>query len=81
MLANELLNMPLRGKLLTQEPLADYTSWRVGGMAERLYIPADITDLTNFLTVLPKDEPLTWLGLGSNVLIETEVLLVRLSSL
>jgi len=60
---------PLRGQLLLNEPLADYTSWHVGGSAKRLYKPADLADLAVFLSTLPLDEPLTWLGLGSNVLI------------
>lgn len=62
-------NTVLRGQLLLDEPLADYTSWHVGGIAKSLYKPADIADLAIFLSMLPDDEPLTWLGLGSNVLI------------
>lgn len=59
----------LRGDLLYDHNLAEYTSWRVGGNAERFYRPADMKDLQNFIAQLPADEPLTWLGLGSNVLI------------
>ncbi|WP_462321523.1 UDP-N-acetylmuramate dehydrogenase [Halochromatium sp.] len=59
----------LRGKLLLNEPLARYTSWRVGGPAQRLYRPADVQDLAQFLSELDADEPLFWLGLGSNLLI------------
>lgn len=62
-------NMPLRGDLRRDEPLARYTSWRVGGPARQLYRPEDAADLANFLAGLPADEPLLWLGLGSNVLI------------
>lgn len=51
------------------EPMAGYTSWRVGGVADRLYLPAGADDLTDFLAVLPVGEPLFWLGLGSNLLI------------
>lgn len=60
---------PLRGELLANEPLARYTSWRVGGPARRLYRPADAADLVAFLQILPAEEPLLWLGLGSNLLI------------
>lgn len=60
---------PLRGKLSENISLADFTSWRVGGPAERLYQPADLNDLILFLKNLPVDEPLTWLGLGSNTLV------------
>ncbi|WP_338034820.1 UDP-N-acetylmuramate dehydrogenase [Lamprobacter modestohalophilus] len=64
------LNGPaLRGELRLNEPLARYTSWRVGGPAQRLYRPADAQDLAAFLTRLDADEPLFWLGLGSNLLI------------
>ncbi len=59
----------LRGRLLQQEPLSRHTSWRVGGPAERYYEPADLEDLAQFLRTLPPDEPLLWLGLGSNLLV------------
>lgn len=59
----------LRGEWRENEPLARYTSWHVGGPAERLYRPADIDDLAAALASLPADEPVFWLGLGSNVLI------------
>ena len=59
----------LRGELLIDEPLAGYTTWRVGGPARRLYRPADAEDLARFLAGLDPDEPLLWLGLGSNLLV------------
>lgn len=59
----------LRGQLKINEPLADYVSWRTGGPADCLYIPADLDDLATFLKQLPATVPLTWLGLGSNTLI------------
>ncbi len=59
----------LRGELIHGHPLARYTSWRVGGKAERFYRPANLSDLQNFISQVPHDEPVTWLGLGSNVLI------------
>lgn len=58
-----------KGELLHNISLAEFTSWRVGGCAERFYKPANISDLSNFLANLSNNEPLTWLGLGSNVLI------------
>jgi UDP-N-acetylmuramate dehydrogenase len=60
---------PLRGTLLRNEPMARHTTWRVGGAAERYYQPADIADLALFLQQLPQDEPLYWIGLGSNLLV------------
>ena len=59
----------LRGKLLKNEMLSHYTSWRTGGSAENVYIPADLDDLSHFIKQLPSDIPLTWLGLGSNTLV------------
>jgi UDP-N-acetylmuramate dehydrogenase len=49
--------------------MAGYTSWRVGGPAQCFYRPADADDLIAFLNSLARDEPLFWLGLGSNLLI------------
>lgn len=59
----------LRGELLENAKLAEYSSWRVGGNADRLYKPADINDLINFIKQLSQQEPLIFLGLGSNTLI------------
>jgi UDP-N-acetylmuramate dehydrogenase len=60
---------PLRGTLRQHEPMARHTTWRVGGPAQRFYIPADLTDLAAFLAQQPSGEPLIWLGLGSNLLV------------
>ncbi len=60
---------PCRGVLRRMEPLSRHTSWRVGGAAERFYQPQDCDDLANFLAQLAPDEPLFWLGLGSNLLV------------
>jgi UDP-N-acetylmuramate dehydrogenase len=51
------------------EPLFLHTTWRVGGPARRFYRPVDSEDLILFLRTLPEDEPLLWLGLGSNLLV------------
>jgi UDP-N-acetylmuramate dehydrogenase len=59
----------LRGKLARDAPLAKHTSWRAGGPADTLYLPADRDDLAAFLRQLPATEPLTVLGLGSNTLV------------
>ena len=37
-----------QGSLLLNEPMARYNSWRVGGKADRLYIPASLDDLSAF---------------------------------
>lgn len=59
----------LSGVFSCQEPLARDTSWRVGGYADYVYRPDTIADCCLFLQRLPLDIPLTWLGLGSNVLV------------
>ena len=59
----------LRGEMRIQEPMSKHTSWRVGGYADRFYIPADLEDLSSLLASLPADEPVFWLGLGSNILV------------
>jgi len=59
----------LRGRLARDVPLAKYTSWRAGGPADVLYMPADRDDLATFLRQLPAEEPVTVLGLGSNTLV------------
>ena len=59
----------LRGELRLDEPLQQYNSWRIGGPARRMYLPADVDDLACFLAGLDAEEPLLWLGLGSNLLI------------
>jgi UDP-N-acetylmuramate dehydrogenase len=59
----------LRGELRLDEPMKKYTSWRAGGRAERLYLPADLDDLRLFLRELPSSDPLYVVGLGSNLLI------------
>lgn len=59
----------LRGRLRSRVRLAPYTSWRVGGPADRLYEPADRDDLLAFIAQQPADEPLLWVGLGSNLLV------------
>ncbi len=59
----------LRGELRHNEPMAAHTSWRVGGPAEHWYRPADLEDLRRFLAGLAANEPLLWVGLGSNLLV------------
>lgn len=61
--------MQKHAKLLVNEPLSRYTSWRVGGRADRLYVPAALEDLSTFLQSLDVDEPVYFIGLGSNLLV------------
>lgn len=57
------------GTILYNEPLSDYNTWRVGGLAKQLFKPKNIEGLQRFLQYLPSTEPILWLGLGSNSLI------------
>ena len=59
----------LRGVLSTGESMRRHTSWRVGGPVDRCYAPADLDDLSVFLSGLPDHEPLAFVGLGSNLLV------------
>ena len=59
----------LRGVMKLDEPMKKHTSWRTGGHAERYFKPADVDDLCCFLKQVTKDEPIFWLGLGSNLLV------------
>jgi len=72
----------VRGKLLFDEVLAPFTWLRVGGPADVLFLPADDEDLGDFLAALPEDIPVTWLGVGSNIIVRDggiEGVVVRLA--
>ena len=59
----------LRGTLREGVAMARYVSWRAGGRVERMYQPADLADLAAFVRLLPPDEPVIAVGLGSNLLV------------
>ena len=65
----EPMPVAIRGVLKFAEPLSRHTSWRVGGPADRYFEPADRDDLLAFVAQLPPEEPVLWLGLGSNLLV------------
>lgn len=69
MMAAQRQTAALRGTLRRNEPLSKHTSWRVGGPAEQFFVPADRDDLALFLAGLDADTPVTWIGLGSNLLV------------
>ncbi len=63
-------DMPdLRGRLAANQPLAPYTWFRVGGPVQALFSPADEADLAYFLAHLPREIPVTVIGLGSNLIV------------
>ena len=49
--------------------MAEHTTWRCGGAADRVFAPGSLDDLSAYLAGLSEDVPLTWLGRGSNVLV------------
>ena len=59
----------LRGRLVEDAPLAPFTWFRVGGPADVLFSPADEDDLAYVLARLPREMPVTTIGLGSNLII------------
>ena len=59
----------LRGQLKADEPMSKHVSWRAGGPARRFFAPADLEDLSMFLSQLPDEEPVLFVGLGSNLLV------------
>jgi UDP-N-acetylmuramate dehydrogenase len=63
------MNSEFRGLLRQDEPMARHVSWRAGGSARTFYQPADVIDLAAFLRACPPDEPVLFLGLGSNLLV------------
>jgi len=60
---------PLRGRLERNVDMSRYVSWRAGGAAEQMYTPADLDDLCAFLPTVPESESISFIGLGSNLLI------------
>jgi UDP-N-acetylmuramate dehydrogenase len=59
----------LRGRLLANEPLSPLTWFRVGGPAQVLFMPEDESDLAYALANLPREIPVTVIGLGSNLIV------------
>ncbi|MEE9493301.1 MAG: UDP-N-acetylmuramate dehydrogenase [Gammaproteobacteria bacterium] len=59
----------LRGELRHDVAMSGHTSWRVGGVADQCFRPADLDDLQLFLQRLDPEERLYWVGLGSNLLV------------
>ena len=59
----------VRGKLLANQPLAEFTWFRVGGPAQVLFIPEDFDDLACLLKNLPQEIPVSVIGAGSNTIV------------
>jgi UDP-N-acetylmuramate dehydrogenase len=66
---NVVESITYRGQLLVDEPMSKHTSWRVGGTADNYYVPADLPDLQFYLASLAPETAVSWIGLGSNILV------------
>lgn len=60
---------PVRGRLTADAHLAPVTWFRVGGVAEVMFRPADVEDLAEFLANRPPDVSITVIGVASNLLV------------
>ena len=59
----------VRGKLTPQAPLAPLVWFKAGGLADWLFEPKDVQDLSDFLAHLDPATPVMALGLGSNLIV------------
>ncbi len=59
----------LRGRLLANQTLGDFTWFRVGGPAQAFFMPEDEDDLAYFLRNVAADIPVTVIGAGSNLIV------------
>ena len=72
----------VRGKVIFGQRLAQYTWFRVGGIADVFFLPADFEDLQYFVQKLNSNIPLYVIGACSNVIIRDggiEGVVVRLA--
>lgn len=59
----------LRGRLIANQSLGEFTWFRVGGPAQALFMPEDEHDLAYVLRNMPHDIPVTVIGAGSNLIV------------
>jgi UDP-N-acetylmuramate dehydrogenase len=59
----------LRGRLLANQPLAEFTWFRVGGPAQVFFMPEDEDDLAYCLRNLPAELPVAVIGAASNLIV------------
>jgi UDP-N-acetylmuramate dehydrogenase len=59
----------LRGRLLANQSLGEFTWFRVGGPAQAFFMPEDENDLGYFLRNLAIEMPVTVIGAGSNLIV------------
>lgn len=69
MLAGE-LEQQIKGRVLVNEPMKNHTTFRIGGPADLLVIPAEVEEIPFLLEFAERRGlPVTILGNGSNVLV------------
>ena len=61
--------MNMADSLHFREPMARHVSWRAGGPADRFFVPRSTAELAGFLGSIPEQEPVLFVGLGSNLLV------------
>jgi len=66
---NAALQSDWHALVLANEAMAKHTTWRVGGPAQHFFKPQNLTQLQTFMAETSADEVLTWVGLGSNLLV------------
>ncbi len=67
----ETLQSMTRGRLLTDEPLSQHTTYGVGGPADLFFLPADPEDLMSVLsTIRDAEVPVLPVGGGTNTLVK-----------
>ena len=59
----------LRGRLMANQSLGEFTWFRVGGPAQVFFAPESEADLAYFLAHLPAEIPVTVIGVGSNLIV------------
>lgn len=73
----------LRGRVTPHAEMDKITWFRAGGAADALFQPADEEDLVAFMKAVPREIPITVVGIGSNLLVREggiEGFVVRLSA-
>ena len=70
MIKNRMMILPeVKGKIVFNKNLAQYTWFNVGGNADAVFEPYNLEDLISFLKNIDKNIPITIIGGGSNLLI------------
>ena len=58
-----------KGDCLCDEPMAEHTSWGIGGPVDLFFSPKNRDELVSFLSQIDSRIPITWVGKGTNILV------------